>query len=369
MSRKKRIAVDCRMVEHSGIGRYIQMIMPFLAENFKVTTMGCAELLSGYDWFDKDRHIELKSNIYNPLEQIELSFKIPATDLFWSPHFTVPVFSIRARKRVVTVHDMFHLRYIEDFGAAATWYLKLLFSKVSKSDRVITVSEFSKREIDALTDTPPDKIEVIHNGVDTEKFGNSTVEPEIQGQQMPEQYLLYVGNVKPHKNLKRLVKAFSDISDEFPDMKLVIAGKMDGFINGDPELRNIIEENSSLKSRVIFTGYVKEEMLPALYRKSSALVFPSIYEGFGLPPLEAMAAEVPVIAADSASIPEVCGEGALYFDPESEGDIAEKISKLLKDKNLASELVKTGRLVVNGFRWSASASKHVELFKELLKES
>lgn len=365
MEKNGWIAVDCRMVEHSGIGRYIQMVMPLLKSRFRITTLGDGEQLAKFEWFDSEEHIELKSNIYNPLEQLELFFRIPSADIFWSPHFTVPILPVKAKKRVVTVHDMYHLRHSSEFSGAALWYLRRLFKRVSTSDRIITVSEFSKSEIRELTATPADKIEVIHNGVDT-SFFSEAINDEYRAE-LPSEYLLYVGNVKPHKNLKTLVRGFKRVVAENNDIKLVLAGKRDGFISGDPELRDMVEESEELSEKIVFTGFIQEEHLATLYAGARALIFPSVYEGFGLPPLEAMASGIPVAASDAASIPEVCGDAALYFDPHDDEVLAERIELILNDKEYADQLVNRGAERVKNFSWDISADKHLCLFTEILK--
>ncbi|MFK5953154.1 MAG: glycosyltransferase family 1 protein, partial [Desulfobacterium sp.] len=175
-------------------------------------------------------------------------------------------------------------------------------------------------------------------------------------------YFLFVGNVKPHKNLTRLLEAFellpSNISQE-----LIIVGKKEGFITHD----SMVEKKAvSMKQRVHFTGYVDNELLHQYFVHADALIFPSLYEGFGLPPLEAMACGCPVLVSNAASLPEVCGDAAIYFDPYSIKDMADKIKHLLSDKALQDKMRIKGLERAKKFTWKKSALETAKTIEELL---
>lgn len=175
-------------------------------------------------------------------------------------------------------------------------------------------------------------------------------------------YIVYVGNVKPHKNLISLVKAFEKVKNEIPH-NLVIIGKKEGFITGDQE---VIKYAEKLQDRIKFTGFVDNETLQGYIANAQALVFPSLYEGFGLPPLEAMACGCPVIVSNVASLPEVCGDAALYVDPYSPEDIAEKIKLLLSDDKLREELRRKGLERATMFSWEKCAQETIKVIEEVL---
>jgi glycosyltransferase involved in cell wall biosynthesis len=353
-----KLIIDFRMYNASGIGTYITNIVPFLIDKFDVILLGKVNEINFF--YKKAKVIECNSSIYSIQEQFELFNKIPKCDIFWSPHYNIPIFPIKAKKIIVTVHDVFHLAMLEYVeGIHKRLYAKALFTAIKyKANKIICVSKFSAKELVRLTGVNPDKITVIHNGVNKEWF-------EIKKEKRPHNkpYLLYVGNVKPHKNLVRLLEAFELLANKIPH-DLIIVGKKEGFITGD----TIIEKKAiSLKQRVHFTGYVDNKLLHQYFVHAETLVFPSLYEGFGLPPLEAMACGCPVIVSNAASLPEVCGDAAIYCDPYSVEDIANKIEQLLADKNLQQEMRLKGIERAKQFSWEKAAKKTCEVIEELIK--
>jgi glycosyltransferase involved in cell wall biosynthesis len=184
-----------------------------------------------------------------------------------------------------------------------------------ESDKIITISEFSKNEITKYANVKEKDIRIIYCGLDIEELKNKLHVQSFDRvkaiYKLPEDYFLYMGSIKPHKNLKTAIKAFNLWLKKYPsDKKLVIIGVKPDDLNVDSELSKLFD-----KSSLIIPGFVKDFDLPLIYNNAECLIFPSIYEGFGLPPLEAMIYGCPVIASNSASIPEVCGDAALYFEP------------------------------------------------------
>ena len=175
-------------------------------------------------------------------------------------------------------------------------------------------------------------------------------------------YLLYTGVWREHKNLKRLMEAFLAFAKENQNINLVITGKY------DPLYAEIINmpEQARLQDRVHFVGHVSEGEIIALYQNALAFVFPSLYEGFGLPPLEAMACGVPVVCSNTSSLPEVCGDAALYFDPLSLTDIREKIERITSDEDLRSELIHKGLGNIRRFSWRMMTERTLEIYKQAL---
>jgi glycosyltransferase involved in cell wall biosynthesis len=365
------------MVEASGIGSYLRALAPVMADISRETKFvflagqnpGCHHLdISG----ENGSFLYCRAPIYTFREQIELPLRIPRSDIFWSPHYNVPVFPIRARRRLVTIHDAFHLAYFSSLPLPQKIYAKTLMNAaVRLSDKVITVSEFSKREIVKYTKVSEEKITVIYNGINRDLFHimeDTAVSAGVKEKYgLPKRFILFVGNVKPHKNIKGLLLASERLLMEgLDDFGIVIVGKKEGFIRCDEEVFGLLEGNERLKKRAVFTGYVENEDLPVLYNLASLFVFPSLYEGFGFPPLEAMACGCPVVVSNVASLPEVCGDAAYYVDPYDVESIAEGMLKVLTDDSLRQRLKKKGLERIRLFDWAKSAKDHMMILRSLL---
>jgi glycosyltransferase involved in cell wall biosynthesis len=333
---KTHVCVDARLINQAGIGTLLRssLIHMSQAEGYEVTLLCRAneqEMLKKYS----SRLVVMQSDIYTGKEQLEYLKKIPAVDLFWSPHFNVPLFPIRAKKRMTTISDVYHLAHLSSLTLPQKVYAKLLYNAAFVlSDRVITLSEFSREEILKFASFRPKKLEILSPSFDF--FPPPS--PLTKGN-----YLLFVGNMKPHKNLLRLVKAYAQLQ---PKQPLYLVGKREGLRTADSQLFQEVEKDSFLKHNVHFTGYVSEERLKELYAGAYLFIFPSIYEGFGYPPLEAMACGCPVVAAKTAAIPEVCQDAVEYVDPLSVDAIAAGISRLLNDRARREELIQKGRELV-----------------------
>lgn len=347
------IAIDARLLQESGIGTYLQNLVPRLVRCHPEATF---HLLGGHDLTDfpwasleNVRLTRAESPIYSVREQLELTMKRPHdADLFWSPHYNVPI--MRRGRQLVTIHDVLHLarpEYVKLPHRRA--YARLMFRAAARSDAIIFDSRFTAdefRRVGGDTSSGGSVHEVIHPGVDESWF-----EVASEGRAHDRPYLLFVGNVKPHKNVRGLLRAFGMIRDRIPH-DLVIVGRRTGFIHGDP---GVLDEASAFRHRVRFTGWLDEGEVRRYMAGADALVFPSLYEGFGLPPLEAMAAGCPVITSDAASLPEVCGEAALYCDGARPATIAEAILRLLGDSGLRTELRARGRERARLFTWERCA--------------
>lgn len=359
----KRIGIDVRMYNASGIGRYIRNIVIRLVQNnpnWQFFLLGNIDELqqTALVQMDNVQLIDCTSPIYGIKEQIELYQKIPQNlTCFWSPHWNIPL--LYSGRLIVTIHDMFHLAHSEYVGAAyKLWYAKLMFLAIAKKAKhVFTVSNFSKQEISRYTTIDPTKVSVVYNGIDDKWFGVQKGKPVHK-----RRYILYVGNVKPHKNLVRLVKAFRAIKDEV-DCDLVIIGRRDGFITGDAEVGRLVGE---LGHRVVFTGFIDDSELEQYYAQAALFVFPSLYEGFGLPPLEAMACSCPVVVSTAASLPEVCGDAAIYVDPHSVDDLATALNRLLADDGLGAELIARGQKRSTEFTWDKSVTLLEDFIKKIV---
>jgi glycosyltransferase involved in cell wall biosynthesis len=360
------ITIDARLINNSGIGRYIRNLVPLVINYFEDSNFNIlidSRYRNSYNnpSFCQARVnlINCTSNLYTFYEQIETFKSIPQeTDLFWSPHYVTPIFY--SKKMLVTIHDACHLALPEAFsGISKRIYAKLMYKiATSRASKIITDSNFSKDELIHFTSVDPDIIEVIYLGIEANSDAMSFKKTTTTGSP----YIVFLGNVKPNKNLVRLLKAFDSLKKIIPH-RLLIIGKKDGFICDDPEVFSYAER---LGGRVEFTGFVSDDQLKEILYLSEGLIFPSIYEGFGLPPLEAMACSCPVAASKAASIPEICGDSAIYFDPYSIEDIADKIYQLVTNLELSKSLIEKGSKRVKNFSWSHCANETCKIIENLL---
>lgn len=365
---KYEIAVDARMIHASGIGTYLQNILPAICSNYKTVLLGDIKALHTYH----ADVIEFTAPIYSIKELATLPFKVPACKVFWSPHFNVPLFASRAAKVVTTIHDVFHLAFFNTLSSKQKIYARFFYNHAARqSDAIITVSNFSRQEILRYTAAKADQIKIIYNGVHQASFGRafSATEAEaiIRKYSLPQRYILFVGNVKPHKNLIGLVEALEAIFKKNENLFLVIVGKKVGFITGDNQVGKLIAASPLLKERILFTGFADQDDLPFIYQRAKLLVMPSLYEGFGLPPLEAMAADTLTAVSDQASLPEVCKDGALYYNPYKKEAIRLVLEKAL---NLSTEeeytLKRKASEISQTYSWEQSRQEHIQLFNEYI---
>lgn len=359
------ITIDIRLINSSGIGTYIKNLIPRIILEFpedKFNLIGCSEKIRKMSWSNNNNVsiIECMAPIYSLKEQYELIKIIPKdTTLFWSPHYNIPI--LYNGKLLVTVHDVFHLAMRHYVGGLhKRLYAKTMFKLLRyKADAILCVSKFTEDELTRYTGKGKQQIFITYNGVDDSWF---MIKRKFKLNSNP--YLLYVGNIKPHKNLANLIDAFEIIKNKIPH-DLVIVGKKEGFITED---KKIAIKATSLGERVRFTGYVEEELLRQYLIYADALVFPSLYEGFGLPPLEAMASGCPTIVSDVASLPEICGDAALYCNPYSPKDIAEKILLLINNKELKESLREKGLARAKNFTWDKCAKETITVIKKVLNQ-
>lgn len=269
---------------------------------------------------------------------------------------------------VVTVHDVSFRRFPEYFSWRDRLVLNLLIGpSIRRAARVITISEFSRGEIARLYRIAPERIEV------TPLAAGAAFKPSLdqEGAQVRRRYalltryILAVGNIQPRKNLPRLVAAFASIAAEYPDYQLVVVGQS-AWRGSEVEAA---VRNYGLEGRVRFTGYVSDEDLVTLYSGATAVCYPSLYEGFGLPPLEAMACGTPTITSKTSSLPEVVGDAALTVDPSSIDEIAAALHRIIQDDALRAELRRRGLARAAGFSWERTARRTKEVYDRVLEEA
>ncbi len=255
--------------------------------------------------------------------------------------------------QIVTVLDLSFLRNPRWFSRGFYMYYRFLIPRIVRgAERVITISEFSKREMMELLCVPEEKIRVIYCGVPALKVDEKV--PNRYGS-----YILTVSSLDPRKNIKNLILAYRRLSPE--GIKLVVAGPRNDRVFRNGGIKGLSGDNGD----IVFTGYVGDAELATLYRGALVFVYPSFYEGFGLPPLEAMAHGCPVVTSPVASLPEVCGKAAVYVDPHDVEDIRRGIQKVISDRGLREELRNMGMERVRLFSWKASAHKLLEVIKEV----
>jgi len=254
--------------------------------------------------------------------------------------------------QIIVIHDLAFLRYPEWFSKKFYLFYRILVPRLAKKARkIITVSNFSKKEIINLLGIYSKKVDVVYNGI-TEKF---FWDPSIK----KENFILAVSSLNPRKNFKNLVLAFKKL--KLKKYKLLIVGSKNKIFS-NIEIQKLLMEIPNVE----FTDYVSDEELIHLYQKAKLFVYPSFYEGFGLPPLEAMACGTPVIVSNVASLPEVCGDAAYYINPYSVNDIARGIYTVLSDEKLQRELIIKGLERVKLFSWEKSARKLIKIIEEVL---
>jgi glycosyltransferase involved in cell wall biosynthesis len=304
---------------------------------------------------------------YSVAEQfkIPMSLAREGVRLVHEPHYVLPALT-RCRS-VVTIHDCIHLMFPEYLpNKLAHVYAKgSMWTATRKADRILTVSEASKKDILRFFNVSPDKVEVIYNAID-ERF-LAPANPERmdlvrQRYQLDHPFVLYVGNIKPHKNIERLIDAFGRARLEGPEnLKLIIIGDE---ISKYPALRQSVHRHK-LDKHVRFLGFQPMETLAAFYRLARAFVFPSLYEGFGLPPLEAMACGTPVVTSNVSSLPEIAGGAALLVDPYDEDAIASAMLRAVTDESVRAEMIDKGVQRARTFSWKQSVKKIHEIYMQV----
>jgi glycosyltransferase involved in cell wall biosynthesis len=364
-----RIGIDARKLHDFGIGTYIRNLVRQLArldhdtdyvllcrpeDRQTLATLG-----------PNFRAVPETSSNYSLAEQlrIPLALKREGVTLFHAPHYVLP--PLVTCRSIVTIHDCIHLMFPQYLPSR----LALKYAKASmalatrRATRVLTVSETSKRDIIKFFGTAPEKIDVIYNAYDP-RFGDEPREEDVvrvrERYQLHDEFVLYAGNVKPHKNLERLIEAFHIVRSGGLDLKLVLIGDE---ISKYTALRRAIHRYQ-LHRYVRFLGYLPEETLAVMYRLAGVFVFPSLYEGFGLPPLEAMASGTPVVTSNVSSLPEVAGNAAILVDPYDPQAIADGIRRVMTDSALRDELRRKGLARAHQFSWETSVRRVREIYRE-----
>lgn len=370
-----KIGIDARFVSNgSGLGRYayklIEHVLKLDKKNYYYLIV----------YRDEGKILDFK---YGNYEIREVDFKHYSfgeqmgflqyinrlnCDLVHFANFNHPIWY--RKKFVVTIHDLTLLffpgrvrrKWIAEWG-----YKMVMNSAVRNSRKVIAITEFTKRDILKYLNADENKVRVIYEAADEriKKEENTKLIDKIKGKyHITKPYFLYVGQWRVHKNLVRLIEAFDILKSKDIDAQLLLVGKEDPRY---PEVKQKIN-GSMNKDDVIVTGYVPDADMSALYSGSIAFVFPTLYEGIGLPPLEAMNCGLPVISSDASCMPEVLQDAVLYFDPYDPKEIAAAMEKVASDEKLRFDLIKRGYNQVNKYSWKKMAEETLRLYEEVLRE-
>ncbi len=287
----------------------------------------------------------------HPLEPIWLSWQIARRDpdVYFSPGFNPPLWS--TAPFVFMIHDLIHLRFARDYGfRQRAYYETVVRPAARRASAVLTVSEFSRGEILDWSGAPASKVKVVKAGV------AKVFSPEVKPLSLPYTYFLYVGNRKSHKNVPRLLEAFA-LASPGPGIRLIFSGNSDSETAG-------LAGRLGLGGRVVFFGPVTDAALPRLYRGATALVFPSLSEGFGLPPLEAMACGTPVITSNVSSLPEVVGDAGLMVDPFDVEALAKAMRRVLAEEELRAGMSARGIERARLFSWDRTTAQVSQILRE-----
>ncbi|MEO0080892.1 MAG: glycosyltransferase family 1 protein [candidate division WOR-3 bacterium] len=372
-----RIAVDAtaaRSLGH-GIGTYVSGLLAELpaveSDNHYIAYLSgrASDRLAVCSQFSK--RVSFRTvTAFRPLrviwEQMVLPLEVSRLhcNVLWGCHNTLPAF--KTTPQVVTVHDIGMLVLPQYYPRSKVAYFRhAILAAVRQADIVVSVSEFTSLELQSRLGVPRKKIRVVQNGVDAQF--RPVNEPEKlervrHALRLPDKFILALGVPEPKKNLECLLRAFATLRAQHAiEHKLVIGGaRRLGWKN-----QRFYELAQSLGDSVILLDFVVQEDLPTLYTLADLFVFPSLYEGFGLPPLEAMSCGTPVVSSHSASLPEVLGDAAVLVDPKDERQLAEAILRVLSDSDLSSRLKERGRVNANRFSWQRAAQSLTAVFKEV----
>jgi glycosyltransferase involved in cell wall biosynthesis len=362
------IALDARKYHDFGIGTYIQHLIreyasmqPIRDFLLFIAPEDATTIVVPEGW----RTSVVPYGKYSLGEMFLLGRRVKANNVsvFHSPHYTLP-FGLKSPS-VVTIHDIIHLRFPQFFSPVQRAYSYGMIRHAIRDARfIITDSEFTKQDILRSFRADEQKIVPIHLGV-SEQFRQKNDPSEAESFKskfrLERPYILFVGNTKPHKGLHVLLRAFKEVLAVVSDIDLVFVG---GPVSGNESLQRLIN-GFDVAGKVKSLGRLPEEELVLAYGGAEMLVLPSLYEGFGLPALEAMACGIPVVVSDAASLPEIAGDAAIICDTGKSGAFADAITALLRDSRLKAEMIKRGLKHARTFSWKVTAQKTMDVYNRI----
>lgn len=379
-----RIGVDARATtDHRGPGRYLRSLLRTLAQIDKKNTY--------FLFYEKG---QLDSFILDQANFIKKPFSSDTPerfrDIFFREHFRLPgelrrykldllfqpnnyLFFLGPGKIVVTLHDLKFLVLPELLKALSfkeRIISRMILSMIKrKASKVITISEHTREAAIRYLRLSPGRVVAIPHGIspDFQPIRDERILKRVRERyNLGRDFILYLGGVNPWKNLESLIHAYSQVINEVNSPELIIAGEIekDYSISSFPRIKRMIADYK-ISHRIRFLGFIPDEDLPGLYNLAKFFVFPSLYEGFGFPVLEAMACGCPVISSRATSLPEVVGEGALLFNPRDPGELVRAMKRVLTDRSLRTELREKGLSRASKFSWLKCAQETLKVFEEL----
>ncbi len=370
-----RVGIDARMLgpQCGGLGRYTQQLIDHL-----ITLSGDDEyvlFLKKDNWELVPEHPKIRKVLadihwYGWEEQFRFLriLKKEQIDLMHFPHWNVPLFY--NDPFVVTVHDLLLMHYPTREASTLGWfryafkyiaYKVVLAHAVKKAKHIFTPSEFTRQDVHKTLNVSLDKMSVTYEAYLNHKT-QDTNNSVLKKFNIAKPYVLYVGVAFPHKNLKGLLNAWKIIEKTFEDeYQLVLVGKKNYFYE-----KLLKSEEIKQCNNVVYTDFVSDDELLTLYKHATLYTFPSLYEGFGLPPLEAMSHGVPVVSSNRTCLPEILGEAALYADPEDHEQFASAIERALVDEDIRFELKQKGVEELKRYSWKRMAEETLDVYSEFL---
>ncbi len=367
------IAIDARKVRDFGLGTYVRNLIRELAEIDRENTYHVLTGPAGRDAFKRlpeNFHLAVeRSPVYSVRELFALSWRLLRlkADLYHATHYVLPL--LLPCRTVVTIHDIIHLLYPEFLPNRLAFFYaeRMIRRSLQRGDRILTVSRNTRDDLMSYFQVDGEKIEVVYNGIeDTFRGALATDDLErwMRNLGLERPYLLFVGNPKPHKNLDNVVKAYGRALQmhDFPH-KLVCVGD-----RGGVEFK--IRQRSAqlgISERIVLLGHVAQEALPAIYQGAAAFLYPTLYEGFGLPVVEAMASGVPVITSNTSALKEIAAGYAELVNPLDLDAMAVAIVRCVSDADHRKSLAKLGRRRSEDFRWRQAAEKTLEIYRQAIE--
>ncbi|MDH5637890.1 MAG: glycosyltransferase family 4 protein [Nitrospinota bacterium] len=355
-----KIGIDARKIADTGIGRYIDNLIRALLEqerDHKYVLFLAPEHVGAYSFpGERVENVCVKAGKYSLREHWALGAmaRRAEVDLFHEPHFTLPLYT--PCKKVVTIHDVIHLLAPKVGTMQKTYARWMISSALKRADQVITVSNHTKENLVAMFGADPDRITVTYNAADSGfgPMGREDIDKELGKLDIAQGYFLFVGSDRPHKNIEAVANAMAVMR---PDTRFVIVGRM---------AMSAKALFSPFEGRVTFVNNAGKKTITALYAGARALFFPSYMEGFGLPPLEAMACGTPTVVSNRSSIPEVVGEAAALVDPDDVAGAAELLERLRDDERFHTELASKGMAQAASFSWKETARRTLEVYERAM---
>lgn len=376
-----RIVIDVRHIKDFGIGTYIRNLILSLAEidreNRYCLASSSADVPELQNLPENFEILEYRAPRQRLLRNASYAWFLRglAPDLVHIPLSYAP--PLLRQPYVVTVHDMSSFLFGSSSGVSENIRLYQFRRGLLRAKRVIAVSAATRRDVENLLGIPPDRLRLVYGAPDPRFLNQRNIEGSgwaeakeqmrvLERYQIQRPFLLYAGRIRPHKNIPRLIEAFAIVRGEleshtqYRDLRLLIIGDE---ISKHSEVRRAVAQ-TRMQNAVRFLGFIPFDTLRIFYSAASAFVFPSLYEGFGLPPLEAMASGIPVVTSSVSSLPEVVGDAAIIVTPENPFDIARGIREALLDEKLRLRLIRAGLEQVQNFNWRRTAEQTLRVYLE-----